>query len=87
VRGEEREEGVRWCKPSVGTRGAVEFDPEAAISFASDALLTVSDGRRRGARRSEVWWCSGVGGDEDTMTEWRRRCFSSLGCAPTRDWV
>jgi hypothetical protein len=52
VREEEREKGVRWCKPSVGT-GAVEFDPEAAISFAGDALLTGSDGRRRGARCSD----------------------------------
>jgi hypothetical protein len=31
----------------------VEFDPEAAISFAGDALLTGSDGRRRGERCSD----------------------------------
>jgi hypothetical protein len=55
----------------VGTGGAVEFDPKAAISFAGDALLTVSDGRRRGARRSEVRWCSRVRGDKDAVMEWR----------------
>jgi hypothetical protein len=30
-RGREGERRVRWCKPSVGM-GAVEFDPEAAMS-------------------------------------------------------
>jgi hypothetical protein len=45
----EREKGVRWSRPSVGTVGAVlELEPVATISFVDGGCARGSDGWGRG---------------------------------------
>jgi hypothetical protein len=62
------------CRPSEERVVALELELVPAISFVGDALLTGSDGRRRGSRCSEVrWW------REDGMTA-RSVVLPVIGC-------